>query len=131
MADLSAQILLMCCPAVFDKQGIEEEIVFHLKTSMEEDLIRKGLLLSTLSAELLAQIAVSWHQNKQGRGRSQAKVALCLNNLKAFQKNGCMVCTVEAEDGSWGRLGPPAAATIQDGVSSKGVRAEGSYGGHV
>ncbi len=104
-ADLSAQVLLMCCPAVFDKQGIEEEIVFHLKT-MEKDLIRKGLLLSTLSAEPLPQIAVSWHQNKQGRGRSQAEVALCLSNLEAFQQNGCMVCTVEAEEGSWGRLGP-------------------------
>jgi hypothetical protein len=104
-ADSSAQVLLMCCPAVFDKQGIEEEIIFHLKP-MEKDLIRKGLLPSTLSAEPLPQIAVLWCQNKQGRGRSQAKVALCLNNLKAFQQNGCMVCTVEAEEGSWGRLSP-------------------------
>jgi hypothetical protein len=50
--DLSAQVLLMCCSAVFDKQGIEEEIVFHLKP-MEKDLIRKGFLPSTLSAEPL------------------------------------------------------------------------------
>jgi hypothetical protein len=104
-ADSSAQILLMCCPAIFDKHGIEEEIMYHLKT-MEKDLIRKGELPSTLSMEPLPQIAVSWHQNKQGRGRSQAKQVLCLNNLEAFQQNGCMVCTVEAEEGTWGRLGP-------------------------
>jgi hypothetical protein len=73
---------------------------------MEKGLIGKGLLLSTLSTEPLPQIAVSWCQNKQGRGRSQAEVALCLNNLEEFQKNGCMGCTVEAEEGSWGRLGP-------------------------
>ncbi len=89
LADLSAQILLMCHPAIFDKRGIEEEIVYHLKT-MVKDLIRKGALPSTLSMEPLPQIAVSWWQNKQGRGRSQAKQALCLNNLEAFQWNGCM-----------------------------------------
>jgi len=104
-ADSSAQILLMCCPPVFDKRGLEEEIVYHLKT-MEKDLIRKGALPSTLSIEPLPQIAVSWRQNKQGRGRSQAEQRLCLNNLEAFQRNGCMVCTVEAEEGTWGRLGP-------------------------
>jgi hypothetical protein len=103
--DSSAQILLMCCPAIFNKRGIEEEIVYHLKT-MEKELIRKGALPSTLSTEPLPQIAVSWRQNKQGRGRSQAEQALCPNNLEAFQQNGCMVCTVEAEEGSWGRLGP-------------------------
>jgi hypothetical protein len=104
-ADSSTQILLMCCPATFDKQGIEEEIVFHLKT-MEKDLIRKGSLPSTLSTEPLPQITVLWRQNKQGRGRTQAEQGLCLNNLEAFQWNGCMVCMVEAEEGSWGRLGP-------------------------
>jgi hypothetical protein len=45
------------CPAIFDKPGIEEEIVYHLKT-MEKDLIRKGALPSTLSMEPLPQIAV-------------------------------------------------------------------------
>jgi hypothetical protein len=55
--DSSAQILLMCCPVIFDRQGIEEEIVFHLK-KMEKDLIRKGSLTSTLSTEPLPQIAV-------------------------------------------------------------------------
>ncbi len=104
-ADSNAQVLLMCCPAVFDKQGIEEEIFFHLK-AMEKDLIRKGSLPSALSTEPLPQIAVLWHQNKQGRGRNQAKQRLCLNNLEAFQWNGCLVCTVEAEEGSWKRLGP-------------------------
>jgi hypothetical protein len=105
LADLSAQTLLMCCPTIFDKRGIEEEIVYHLKT-MEKDLIRKGALPSTLSTEPLPQIAVSWHQNKQGRGRSQAEQVLCVNNLEAFQRNRCMMCTVEAKEGSWGRLGP-------------------------
>jgi hypothetical protein len=104
-ADSSAQILLMCCPAIFDKHGIEEEIMYHLKT-MEKDLIRKGALPSTLSMEPLPQIAVLWRQNKQGRERSQAEQVLCLNNVEAFQQIGCMVCTVEAEEGSWGRLGP-------------------------
>jgi hypothetical protein len=51
-ADSSAQLLLMCCPAIFDKGGIEEEIIFHLKT-MEKDLIRKGSFPSTLSTEPL------------------------------------------------------------------------------
>ncbi len=105
MADSNAQVLLMCCPAVFNKQGIEEEIVFHLK-AMEKDLIREGSLPSALLTEPLPQIAVSWHQNKQGRGRNQAEQSLCLNNLEAFQRNGCLVCMVEAEEGSWERLGP-------------------------
>jgi hypothetical protein len=103
--DSNAQFLLMCCPAVFDKQGIEEGIVFHLK-AIEKDLIRKGSLPSAQSTKPLPQIAVSWHQNKQGRGRNQAEQRLCLNNLEAFQRNGCLVCTVEAEEGSWERLGP-------------------------
>jgi hypothetical protein len=73
---------------------------------MEKDLIRKGSLPSALPTKPLPQIAVSWRQNKQGRGRNQAKQRLCLNNLEAFQRNGCLVCMVEAEEGSWERLGP-------------------------
>jgi hypothetical protein len=103
--DSSAQILLMCSPAIFDKRGIEEEIVYHLKT-IKKVLIRKGALPSTLSTEPLPQITMSWRQNKQGRGRSQAEQVMCLNDLEAFQRNRCMVCTVEADEGSWERLGP-------------------------
>ena len=73
---------------------------------MEKDLIRKGALPSTLSTKPLPQIAVSWRQNKQGRGRSQAEQKLCMDNLEAFQQNSCMFCTVEAEEGTWGQLGP-------------------------
>jgi hypothetical protein len=33
----------MCCPPIFDRRGIEEEICFHLQL-IEKDLIRKGKL---------------------------------------------------------------------------------------
>ncbi len=98
-AKSNAQVLLMCCPPIFDRQGVAEEIVFHL-TQIEKDLIRKGKLPSNLSGVALPEIKVSWHQNKQGKGKNKVEQGLSMNDLVAFQHNGCMVGTVKAEEGS-------------------------------
>ncbi len=58
-AESSAQILLMCCPPIFDRRGIEEEICFHLQLT-EKDLIRKGKLSYNLIGVPLPNIIVSW-----------------------------------------------------------------------
>jgi hypothetical protein len=97
-AESNAQVLLMCCPPIFDRQGVEEEIVFHL-SQIEKDLIRKGKLPSDLSGVVLPKIKVSWRQNKQGKGKNKAEQGLSMNDLEAFQHNGCVVCTVKAEEG--------------------------------
>ena len=47
---------------------------------------------------------MSWRQNKQGKGKGKSKVKqeLSLNLLgQPFQENSCLVCTVEAAEGSW------------------------------
>ncbi len=104
-AESSAQILLMCCPPIFDRRGIEEEICLHLQL-IKKDLIRKGKPSYDFIGVPLPVIIVSWQQNKQGRGRNRAEQGLSMNNLEAFQNNGCQVCTVEAKEGLWARLGP-------------------------
>ena len=65
-------------------------------------------------------ISVSWRQSKQGKGRSKAERDLSLNNLgQPFQENGCPVCTIEAAEGSWKRLGPLWEAFHKTGLSRR------------
>jgi hypothetical protein len=79
----------MNVPLVFDKQGIKEEIRWHLN-KMQKSLLRKGLLLSDLHGVLLLEIKVSWWQNTQGKGRNKAEQDLSLNKLVPFQENDAL-----------------------------------------
>ncbi len=64
------------------------------------------MLTSEYLGFLLPEIRVAWQQNKQGKGENKAENNLSLNKLSAFQENGCLVCTMEAAEGSWLRLRP-------------------------
>jgi hypothetical protein len=90
---------------VLDRGGIQGEIIWHL-TGIEKGLLKKGVLPSEYVGIQLPKIRVTWRQNKQGNGKNKAEKDLSLNKLPAFQENGCLVCTVEAAEGSWPRLGP-------------------------
>jgi hypothetical protein len=105
LADLSTQVLLMNIPPVLDRAGVEGEIMWH-RAEIEKGLLNKGLLLAEYVGVPLPEIKVSWRQNKRGKGKNKAEKDLTLNNLSAFQENGCLVCTVEAGEGSWPCLGP-------------------------
>jgi hypothetical protein len=101
-----AQILLMNVPPVFDRNGVvESEIIWDL-ADIEKSLLKKGVLPTEFIGTPLPEIKVLWRQNKQGKGRTKAEKDLSLNKLVQFQENGCLVCTVKATEGSWGRLGP-------------------------
>ncbi len=93
------------CSACSGKGGIEGEIIWHL-AEIEKCLLKKGLLPVEYVGVPLSEIKVSWRQNKQGKGKNKVEKDLTLNNLAAFQENGCLVCTVEAREGSWPHLGP-------------------------
>jgi hypothetical protein len=105
LVESSAQILLMNISPVLDRGSIEGEIIWHL-TEIEKGLLKKGVLPSEYVGVQLPKIRVTWQQNKQGKGKNKAENDLSLNKLPAFQENGCLVCTVEAAEGSWPRLGP-------------------------
>ena len=101
----SAQILLMNVPLVLDRGGVKGEIIWHL-AEIEKGLPKKGVLPSEYVGVQLPKIRVTWQKNKQGKGKNKVEKDLSLNNLPGFQENGCLVCTVEAVEGSWPRLGP-------------------------
>jgi hypothetical protein len=105
LVESSAQILLMNVPPVLDRGRIEGEIIWHL-TEIEKGLLKKGVLPPEYVGIQLPKIRLTWQQNKQGKGENMAKKDLSLNKLPAFQENRCLVCTVEAAEGSWPRLGP-------------------------
>ncbi len=102
-AELNAQIMIMCVPNTFERVGLEEEVMWHLK-DIEKSLIKKGTISSKLIGTPLPEIKILSQQNKQGKGKSKAEKDLSLNNLVGFQENGCMVCTVEAAKKDWKRL---------------------------
>ncbi len=118
--DSSAQILLMNVPVVFDRNGVEGEIIWHI-AEIEKSLLKKGVLSSESIGTPLPEIKVSWRQNKQGKGKTKAEKDLSLNNLVQFQENGCLVCTVEAAEGPWGRLGPLWEAFHRTGMSRRAL----------
>ncbi len=95
----------MNIPPVLDRARVEGVNIWHL-TSIKKRQIGKGTLTSEYLGLPLPEIRVAWRQNKQGKGKNKAEKDLSLNKLSAFQENGCLVCTVEAAEGSWPRLGP-------------------------
>jgi hypothetical protein len=102
--DSSVQALFMNVSAVMDRVGIESKIMWHL-AKIKKSLLKKGRLPTEYIGFPLPVINVLWRQNKQGKGENKAKKDLSLNKLSAFQESGCLVCTVEASEGSWPRLG--------------------------
>jgi hypothetical protein len=70
LADSSSRILIMCVPNVFDKEGLKEELLFHMK-AVERKMVTKGKLLTSLLTEPIPLITLAFQQNKQGRGRNQ------------------------------------------------------------
>ncbi len=91
----SVQILLMNVPLVFDRNGMEGEIIWHL-ADVEMRFIDTPL----------PEIKVLWRQNKQGMGKTKTEKDLSLNKLVQFQENGCLVCMVKAAESSWRHLSP-------------------------
>ena len=59
----SAQILLMNAPPVFDRNGMEGDIIWHL-AEIEKSLLKKGFLPTEFIGTPLPEIKVSWRQNK-------------------------------------------------------------------
>jgi hypothetical protein len=100
LADSSAQVLLMNILPVLNRSGVEGEILWHL-AEIEKGLLKKGCLPTEYIGVPLPEFKVSWRQNKQGKGKNKAEKDLILHKLAAFQENGCLVCTVEACEGSW------------------------------
>jgi hypothetical protein len=104
-ADSSAQVQIMCCPNVFDKEGLTKELLFHMK-AVEKKLMAKGWLSYTLMDEPLPPISIQRRQSTHGKGWNKREKQLSLNNLPAFGLIGCLVLTVKMEEGTWARLGP-------------------------
>jgi hypothetical protein len=108
----------MNVPRVLDRSRVEGEILWHL-SEIEKGLLKKEHLPTKYIGVPLLKIKVSWRQNKQGKEKHKAKKDLTLNKLTAFQENGCIVCTVEAWEGSWPQLGPLWEACHKTGLSRR------------
>jgi hypothetical protein len=102
----SMHILLMNVPPVLECGSVKSEIVWHL-CELEKRFLKKEILPEEYVGIPLPKISVLWRQSKQGKGKSEAEHDLSLNLLgQPFQENGCLVCTLEAAEGSWKHLGP-------------------------
>jgi hypothetical protein len=106
--------MIMCVRNIFDRVGLEEEVIWHLK-DIEKSLTKKGTKSSKLIGIPLPEIKISWQQNKQGKGKSKAEKDLSLNNLVGFQQNGCIVCMVEAAEKELEALVDTVGEIQQDG----------------
>jgi hypothetical protein len=104
-ADSSAFIQIMCCPNLFDKDGLSKEIVCSLK-EVELKMIQKGVVSADLVDKPIPPLLFLWCQSSQGRARYKNKKLLSLNNLPCFVQNGCLILTIKMEEGTWVRLGP-------------------------
>ena len=104
-ADSGTQVQIVCCPDLFDKEGITKELLFHMK-EVEKKMITKGQLPSTLIDDFLPLISISRQQRTQGKGQNKGEKLLLLNNLPSFSQNGCMVLTIKTEEGTWVCFGP-------------------------
>jgi hypothetical protein len=118
--DSSAQVLLINVPSVLDRGSITNKIILHL-TEIEKGFLKKGTIPAEYLGIPLPELRVSWRQNKQGKGTSKAERDLSLNKLAAFRENGCLICTVEAAEGSWPRLGPLREAFHRTGQSRRAL----------
>jgi hypothetical protein len=88
----------MNVPPVLDRGGIKNKIIWHL-TKIKKGFLKKGTLPAEYVGIPLPKLRVSWRQNKQGMGKSKAERDLSLNKLAAIQENGCLICTVKANEG--------------------------------
>jgi hypothetical protein len=84
---------------------------------IEKGLLKKGVLSSEYVGIQLPKIRVTWQQNKQGKGKNKAEKNLSLNKLPAFQENGCLVCTVEAVEGSCQNWAPSGKRSTKRGYA--------------
>jgi hypothetical protein len=110
----------MNVPPVLDRGSIKGKITSHL-AEIKKGLLKKGLIPTEYIGVPLSEIKVSWRQNKQKKGENKAEKDLTLNKLAAFQESGCLVCTVEAWEGSWPRLGPLWEAFHKMGLSRRAL----------
>jgi hypothetical protein len=104
-ADSSAQVQIMCCPNVFNKEGLTKELLFHMK-EVEKKLMAIGWLLYTLMDEPLPPISIQWQQGTQGKGWNKREKQLLLNNLPAFGQIGCLVLTIKKKKARGHALAP-------------------------
>ncbi len=93
-ADSNAIIQIMCCPNLFNKDGLSKEIVYSLK-EVELKMIRKGGISADLTNKPIPSLFVTWCQSSQGRARNKNKKLLSLNNLPSFVQDGCSVLTIK------------------------------------
>jgi hypothetical protein len=107
---------MMNVPPVLDRGGIKSKIIWHL-IETKKSFLNKGTLPAEYVGTPLPKLRVSWRQNKQGKGKSKAARDLSLNKLAAFRENGCLVCMVEAAEGSWPQLGYLREAFHRMGLS--------------
>ncbi len=87
-----------------DREDFEEEVRYRLK-EIKIWMCTKGKLDTTLLTIPLSDLVITWHQNKQGKGRNKSEQRLLLNNLEGFQQKGCLICTVEGAVNTWPRVG--------------------------
>ncbi len=67
----------MNVPVVFDRNGVEGKIIWHL-AEIEKSLLKKGVLSTESIRMPLPEIKVSWRQNKEGKGKTKAEKDLSL-----------------------------------------------------
>lgn len=111
---------LINVPQVLDQAGVEGEIQWHL-ADIEKGLLKKGRLPQEYVGVAILEIKVNWRQNKHGKMKHKAEKDLTLNKLSAFQENGCVVCTVEAGEGSWLWMGPLWESFHKMGLSRRAL----------
>ncbi len=104
-ANFSAQVQIFCCPCIFEREGLTKELIHNLKT-VKKKLCNKGQLSMDLHDEPLPAMYILWRQNSQGRGRNRRERQLSLNNLEAYGQNGCLVLSIETEEGTWPHFSP-------------------------
>jgi hypothetical protein len=80
LVDSSSRILIMCVRNIFDKEGLKEELLFHMK-AVERKMVTKGKLPASLLTEPIPLITLVFQQNKQGRGRNQEKCWESISHL--------------------------------------------------
>ncbi len=57
--DSSSQILIMCVPNLFNKEGLKKELLFHMK-AVERKMVAKGKLPASLFTEPTPLITMAW-----------------------------------------------------------------------
>jgi hypothetical protein len=105
-ANSSTQVQIFCCPSVFEREDQTKELTYNLKM-VEKKMCNNGQLPMDLHDKPLPAMYILWRQNSQGRGQSRRERQLSLNNLEAYGQNGCLVLSIETEEGTWPHFSPP------------------------